>query len=69
MASNRNRRLQKEIADIANDPNSGIVLTSPSGSKDIEDFTRFKGTFTGPPDTPYDGKQDHLVPNRPLRMF
>ncbi|EME82351.1 uncharacterized protein MYCFIDRAFT_154883 [Pseudocercospora fijiensis CIRAD86] len=55
MASNRNRRLQKEIADILKDPQSGIRITSPQGSSDITDFTHFKGHFRGPPDTPYEG--------------
>lgn len=57
MASNRNRRLQKEIQDIQKDTHSGITITSPSGSPSdpITDFTRFKGHFLGPPDTPYEG--------------
>ncbi|TKA31015.1 hypothetical protein B0A50_01983 [Salinomyces thailandicus] len=55
MAANRNRRLQKEIADILKDTHSGITVTSPSGSTDITDFTHFKGHFRGPPDTPYEG--------------
>lgn len=55
MAANRNRRLQKEIADILKDNHSGITITSPAGGSDITDFTHFKGHFTGPPDTPYEG--------------
>ncbi|KAI5365298.1 Putative ubiquitin-conjugating enzyme E2, UBA-like superfamily, ubiquitin-conjugating enzyme/RWD [Septoria linicola] len=55
MTANRNRRLQKEIADIIKDSHSGIRITGPSGSSDITDFTHFKGHFTGPPDTPYEG--------------
>lgn len=55
MAANRTRRLQKEIADILKDTHSGIVVTSPSGSTDITDFTHFRGHFRGPPDTPYEG--------------
>ena len=35
MATNRNRRLQKEIQDILKDTHSGITVTSPSGSSDI----------------------------------
>ena len=57
MASNRNRRLQKEIADILKDPQSGIVVTDPQGNTDITDFTKFRGRFRGPPDTPYEGGQ------------
>lgn len=55
MASNRNRRLQKEIQDIVKDTHSGIKVTSPQGDTDITDFTHFKGHFRGPPDTPYEG--------------
>lgn len=55
MATNRNRRLQKEIQDILKDVHSGITVTSPQGSSDITDFTHFKGHFRGPPDTPYEG--------------
>lgn len=57
MASNRTRRLQKEIQDILKDTHSGITVTSPQGSSDITDFTHFKGHFRGPPDTPYEGGQ------------
>ncbi|KAF2159903.1 hypothetical protein M409DRAFT_37852 [Zasmidium cellare ATCC 36951] len=57
MATNRNRRLQKEIQDILKDTHSGITVTSPQGSPDITDFTHFKGHFRGPPDTPYEGGQ------------
>ncbi|KAK3048710.1 Ubiquitin-conjugating enzyme E2 1 [Extremus antarcticus] len=53
--ANRNRRLQKEIADIHKDTHSGISITSPQDSPDISDFTHLKGHFTGPPDTPYEG--------------
>lgn len=53
--ANRNRRLQKEIADIQKDSLSGISITAPDGSHEISDFTRFKGQFDGPPDTPYEG--------------
>ncbi|KAF2768463.1 hypothetical protein EJ03DRAFT_328311 [Teratosphaeria nubilosa] len=55
MAANRNRRLQKEIQDIIKDTHSGISITSPTGSTEISDFSRFKGSFKGPPDTPYEG--------------
>jgi ubiquitin-conjugating enzyme (huntingtin interacting protein 2) len=55
MAANRNRRLQKEIQDIAKEAHTGYTITSPSGSAEITDFTRFKGSFKGPPDTPYEG--------------
>ncbi|KAK4569940.1 Ubiquitin-conjugating enzyme E2 1 [Recurvomyces mirabilis] len=54
MAANRTRRLQKEIADILKDTHSGITVTAPDGTPEITDFTRFKGHFLGPPDTPYE---------------
>lgn len=55
MAANRTRRLQKEVADILKDPHAGVTLTAPDYTTDITDFTRFKGHFVGPPDTPYEG--------------
>lgn len=55
MASNRNRRLQKEIQDISKDQHSGITIFDPQGKPEIADFTHFKGVFQGPPDSPYEG--------------
>lgn len=52
MASNRTRRIAKEIADIKNDQHSNIVV-EPAGSG--EDLTHLQGQFFGPPDTPYEG--------------
>ncbi|KAL4807739.1 ubiquitin-conjugating enzyme/RWD-like protein [Aspergillus unguis] len=52
MASNRNRRITKEIADIRADPQSQITA-EPVG--DDDDITRLQGTFPGPPGTPYEG--------------
>lgn len=54
-ASNRNRRLQKEVQDILKDTHSGITLTTPQGGTDFTDLTHFHGFFRGPPDTPYEG--------------
>ena len=54
-ASNRNRRLQKEIQDILKDAHSGITITTASGSTEFTDLTHFHGHFLGPPDTPYEG--------------
>jgi ubiquitin-conjugating enzyme (huntingtin interacting protein 2) len=52
MASNRTRRIAKEIADIKNDNHSQIeVETAGNG----EDLTHLRGRFYGPPDTPYEG--------------
>lgn len=52
MASNRARRIAKEIADIQNDQLSKIVV-EPAGNGD--DLTHLRGQFFGPPDTPYEG--------------
>lgn len=52
MASNRARRIAKELADINNDQHSQIVV-DPAGSGD--DLTHLLGQFFGPPDTPYEG--------------
>ncbi|GMG23273.1 unnamed protein product [Aspergillus oryzae] len=52
MASNRSRRIAKEIADIHADTQSGITA-EPVGSD--EDLTHLRGTFPGPPGTPYEG--------------
>lgn len=52
MASNRARRIAKEIADIHADVHSQITA-EPVG--DGDDLTHLQGTFHGPPGTPYDG--------------
>lgn len=52
MASNRTRRIVKEIADIHSDTHSGITV-EPAVSED--DFTHLRGSFPGPPGTPYEG--------------
>ena len=52
MASNRSRRINKEISDIHADKISKISV-SPAGNGD--DLTHLKGTFSGPPGTPYEG--------------
>ncbi|KAL8835526.1 MAG: hypothetical protein Q9205_006985 [Flavoplaca limonia] len=52
MTSNRNRRIAKEIADIQSDQLSNIKA-SPAGNGD--DITHLKGSFKGPPGTPYEG--------------
>ncbi|KAF2425806.1 hypothetical protein EJ08DRAFT_651961 [Tothia fuscella] len=51
MSSHRTRRINKEIADIANDPHSRVTVEP---IKD-EDLTHLRGHFEGPPDTPYEG--------------
>lgn len=52
MSSNRARRIAKEIAEIQNDKLSQIVV-EPAGNGD--DLTHLRGSFPGPPDTPYEG--------------
>jgi hypothetical protein len=52
MASSRERRVAKELADIHSDKdNSGVYAEQV----DQSDLTHLKGTFPGPPDTPYAG--------------
>lgn len=51
MASNRTRRIAKEIADIKSDPHSGIRVDTHRD----DDLTHLRGFFKGPPDTPYEG--------------
>lgn len=51
-ASSRVRRLAKELSDIQADrDNSGVYATTVMD----DDVTHLKGTFPGPPDTPYAG--------------
>ncbi|KAJ5562431.1 hypothetical protein N7535_003116 [Penicillium sp. DV-2018c] len=52
MASNRMRRMAKEIADIHADTHSQIKV-EPFGQED--DVTHLRGSFPGPPGTPYEG--------------
>ncbi|KAK4191337.1 putative ubiquitin carrier protein [Podospora australis] len=52
MTSTRERRVAKELADIQNDKdNSGVLARQV----DEANLTHLKGTFPGPPDTPYAG--------------
>ncbi|GAD91889.1 ubiquitin-conjugating enzyme, putative [Paecilomyces variotii No. 5] len=63
MASNRNRRIAKEIADIHADTHSQVTA-EPLGGGD--DLTHLRGSFKGPPGTPYeDGTYfvDIKIPN------
>lgn len=63
MATNRARRVAKEIADIHSDTSSK-VHAEPVGSGD--DLTHLKGRFKGPPGTPYEGGTfvvDIRIPN------
>jgi ubiquitin-conjugating enzyme (huntingtin interacting protein 2) len=52
MATTRERRIAKELADIHNDKDNSGVLANPV---DPSNLTHLKGTFPGPPDTPYAG--------------
>ncbi|DAA79277.1 ubiquitin-conjugating enzyme E2 [Trichophyton mentagrophytes] len=61
MASNRTRRITKEIADIHADRHSQITVDPISE----DDLTRLKGSFPGPPGTAYEGgtfKVDITIP-------
>lgn len=63
MTSNRMRRVAKEIADIQAD-NLSKISADPVGNG--EDLTHLKGSFSGPPGTPYDGgiyKIDVKIPS------
>lgn len=51
MASNRARRIAKEVADIEKDQQSNISVW-PINENDL---MHLKGAFQGPPDTPYEG--------------
>lgn len=52
MASNRMRRVAKEMTDIHADVNSGVSATPVN---EQEDITHLRGSFPGPPGTPYEG--------------
>ncbi|KAL9118143.1 MAG: hypothetical protein Q9187_005313, partial [Circinaria calcarea] len=52
MSSNRARRVAKELADIHADTLSKISA-NPVGNGD--DLMHLKGSFKGPPGTPYEG--------------
>jgi ubiquitin-conjugating enzyme (huntingtin interacting protein 2) len=72
MASNRVRRIAKELADIQNDTESKILAEPANG----EDLSHLRASFPGPPDTPYEGgtyvvdiKIPHEYPFRPPVMY
>ncbi|KAJ5087741.1 hypothetical protein N7456_011357 [Penicillium angulare] len=52
MASNRMRRIGKEMADIHADTKSQITAVPVN---EQEDITHLRGSFPGPPGTPYEG--------------
>ena len=52
MSSNRARRIAKEIADIHSDKISKIEADVADGS---DNYMHLKGSFKGPPGTPYEG--------------
>lgn len=52
MSSTRERRILKELSDIQQDKDNSGVLATPVDSSNL---THLKGTFPGPPDTPYAG--------------
>ena len=52
MSSSRMRRIAKEVADIHSDTLSHIVVNAAGNG---DDLTHLKGSFKGPPGTPYEG--------------
>lgn len=53
MASNRLRRVAKELADIQADASVSHITAQPA---DVNaDLTHLKASITGPPGTPYEG--------------
>lgn len=62
MASNRLRRIAKELVDIQEDTDSNIHAQAADGT----DYTHLQASFLGPPDTPYEGGTyivDIKIPN------
>ena len=68
MTSNRSRRIAKELADIHADSQSQILAEPVSDEGDI---TNLRGSFPGPPGTPYEGGTYHvnirIPPEYPFR--
>ena len=61
MASNKARRINKELADIQNDTYSHIKAETIG-----DDITRLRGSFEGPPGTAYEGGKYEInieIPN------
>ncbi|EYE94212.1 E2 ubiquitin-conjugating protein UBC1 [Aspergillus ruber CBS 135680] len=63
MASHRSRRITKELADIYADSQSQIGAEPVSGDEDI---THLRGSFPGPPGTPYEGGTYYIDIRIPL---
>lgn len=57
MSTTRERRILKELSDINNDKNHSGVFAQPV---DPSNLSHLKGSFPGPPDTPYAGGTYHL---------
>lgn len=57
MASNRSRRIAKELADIHADTDSQISVDPVGGG---DDLTHLKGSFPGPSATPYEEGSYHI---------
>lgn len=68
MTSNRSRRIAKELADIYADSQSQILAEPVNDEGDI---THLRGSFPGPPGTPYEGGTYHvnirIPPEYPFR--
>jgi len=62
MASNRVRRIAKELGDIQRDTESKVMAQPANG----DDLSHLKASFQGPPETPYEGGTyivDIKIPN------
>ncbi len=63
MATTRERRITKELADLFNDKDASGVAAMPI---DPSNLAHLKGSFPGPPDTPYAGGRyqiDIVIPD------
>lgn len=63
MSSNRARRVTKEIADVHDDKESGLTVSTVGYGQDM---FQLKGSFKGPLGTPYEGGTWHVdikIPN------
>ena len=63
MASHRSRRITKELADIHADSQSKIGAEPVGGDEDI---SHLRGSFPGPPGTPYEGGTYYIDIKIPL---